>query len=486
MNGVMGQLDDTICAVATPRGEGGIGVVRMSGEQAIPIASRVVILRSGCSLDQIPSHKLCLGDVFRHRDMPTVSQGNKGTVLLDEVLAVAMKAPHSYTGEDVVEIHCHGGSLVVHEICQALASEGARLAEPGEFTKRAFLNGRMDLSQAEAVLDTIQATTVTSLQVAQGQLRGGLSKRVEDIRQELIKALAHLEAGMDFVEEDIQCFEWDEMEATLRATFQKISRFLDRFEEGRILREGILAAIIGRPNVGKSSLLNALVQHDRAMVSSIPGTTRDIIEEWINVEGIPFRLVDTAGFRTPEGLLEEEGIRRAKEMVALADLVFIVVDGSEELTDQDKSLIQEQDQKKCVVILNKVDLPLRISLVELDSLLTLGSLHPSCLPPRKIVKLSAKTGQGMDDLRRAIHDMCQVGQLESSDSVLITKLRHKILLEQAREALGKSLSSVEQKMAGECIALDLRSAIESLGEITGEVSTDDVLDRIFKEFCIGK
>jgi len=482
----MGQLDDTICAVATPRGEGGIGVVRMSGEQALPIASKVVILRSGCSLDRVPSHKLCLGDVFRQNDLRTGPRGANGTVPLDEVLAVAMKAPHSYTGEDVVEIHCHGGSLVVHEICQALAGEGARLAEPGEFTKRAFLNGRMDLSQAEAVLDTIQATTVASLKVAQEQLRGALSKEVEGIRQELIRALAHLEAGMDFVEEDIRFIEREEMEATLHVTVTKISQFLDRFEQGRMLREGIITAIVGRPNVGKSSLLNALVQHDRAIVSSIHGTTRDIIEEWVNVEGVPFRLVDTAGFRTPEGLLEEEGIRRAKEMVAQADMVLIVIDGSEELTDRDRDLIQEQDQKKCVLILNKADLPLKVSSAELDSLLTHDLLTSSGSPARHVVTLSAVTGQGMDELRMAIRKMCRDGQLESSDSVLVTRLRHKILLDQAREALEKTLSSIEQQMAGECIALDLRTAIESLGEITGEVNTDDVLDQIFKEFCIGK
>jgi len=482
----MSQLDDTICAVATPPGEGGIGVVRISGEQALPIASKIVRLRSGCSLQGIPSHKLCMGDVFRREDLRTEPHGANGNLPLDEALAVTMKAPHSYTGEDVVEIHCHGGSLIVHEICQALVCEGARLADPGEFTKRAFLNGRIDLSQAEAVLDTIQATTVGSLKVAQRQLRGALSKEVEAIRQELIRALAHLEAGMDFVEEDIRFIEREEIETTLRVTLKKISQFLDRFEEGRILREGIITAIIGRPNVGKSSLLNALVQHDRAIVSSIPGTTRDIIEEWVKVEGILFRLVDTAGFRTPEGILEEEGIRRTTEMMALADVVLIVIDGSEELTDIDRGLIQEHDQKKRVVILNKVDLPLKISSAEIDSLLTLGPLPSPCSPARSAIKLSTITGQGMDDLLRAIREMCGGGHFESSDSVLVTRLRHKILLDQAREALGKALSSIEQKVAGECIALDLRSAIESLGEITGEVSTDDVLDRIFQEFCIGK
>ena len=467
-----GLLNETICAVATPLGEGGIGIVRVSGEKAVDIASGLVALRSGRPLASAASHVLHQAEILD-------PAGADRRARLDEALVVVMRAPRSFTGEDVVELQCHGGLLILRTVCEALVRAGARLAEPGEFTKRAFLNGRLDLAQAEAVLDTIRAKTTGSLRVAQEQLRGVLSREIDAVRETLLRLLAHVEAGIDFVEEDITFIQTPELVNGLASARDAIGRLLAHGREGRILREGVTAAIIGRPNVGKSSLLNALLKTDRAIVTPVPGTTRDVLEEVLNIRGIPVRLLDTAGIRDTRDPVEQEGVRRSRVAREQADLLLIVLDGSAPLTEEDLALLDNEclsaDQKRLVVV-NKKDLP--------------GRLDPSVLPSAgsdcALVHISATTGEGLDELRDQIRALLLRPDFETREPVLVTHLRHQTALQRAQDALTATLASVEAKQPGELIAMDLRAAVDALGEITGAVSTDDILERIFKEFCIGK
>ncbi len=466
------QLNDTICAVATPVGEGGVGIVRVSGEKAVDVAARLVALRSGVPLESAAGHALHHADILDPADSTRRAP-------LDEALVAVMRGPKSYTGEDVVELQCHGSMLILQTICDALVRAGARLAEPGEFTKRAFLNGRLDLAQAEAVLDTIRARTAGILRIAQEQLRGALSHAIGAVREKLIGLLAHVEAGIDFVEEDIAFIPTAELTAGLQQAYEAISSLLAHSREGRILREGVTAAIIGRPNVGKSSLLNALLKTDRAIVTHIPGTTRDVLEEVLNIRGIPVRLLDTAGIRETVDPVEQEGVRRSRAAREQADLLLIVLDGSSPSTEEDRTLLQkagsDPDQARLVIV-NKTDLPGRLDL----------SILPSAGPDCAVARISARTGDGLDDLRDQIRTLLLKPDFEARETVLVTHLRHQAALQRTLDALVAALASVEAKVAGELIAMDLRAAIDALGEITGAVSTDDILDRIFKEFCIGK
>jgi tRNA modification GTPase len=464
------SLTDTICAIATPPGEGGIGIVRVSGEKAVDVAAGLVALKSGVPLASAAGHALHRADLFGTEDASRTP--------IDDALVAVMRAPKSYTGEDVVEFQCHGSALILRTICEALARAGARLAEPGEFTKRAFLNGRLDLAQAEAVLDTIRARTASGLRIAQEQLRGALSKDLEAIREPLIRLLAHVEAGIDFVEEDIALVPTAELLAGIRTAHDAVGRLLAHSREGRILREGVTAAIIGRPNVGKSSLLNALLRTDRAIVAAIPGTTRDVLEETLNIRGIPVRLLDTAGIRQTDDPVEQEGVRRSEAAIEQADLLLIVLDASTPLSVDDRRLLDRHlanRDKARVVILNKTDLPCR-----LDKPITAPDEHSA------VVHLSAKTGEGLDELRDRIRTLFVRPDFEVRETALVTYLRHQAALQRALEALTAGLASVETAAAGELIAMDLRAAIDALGEITGAVSTDDILDRIFRDFCIGK
>ena len=512
------SVDDTICAIATPVGEGGIGIVRISGAHAVDIVAHVVRPRNQQPLQQLESHRLYLSDVLSlsPESLLPPGEGKGEGPAIDEALVVIMRKPHSYTGEDVVEIQTHGGAWILQATCHGLIRHGARMAQPGEFTKRAFLNGRLDLTQAEAVLDTIQATTSRSLQAAQSLLRGSLSKEVESLRERLIRVLAHVEAGMDFAEEDITFIQAAEVQQALTDTQRAVDQLIASYEEGRIIREGIKVAIIGRPNVGKSSLLNALLKLDRAIVSDQPGTTRDVIDESLNIRGIPLRLLDTAGLRATQDRIEGEGIRRTEDAIAEADVLLLVLDGAEEITDEDRAVFETYGSRKHLLVMNKMDLPESKSFdarslpLPTKSPLPLGegqgegpaSLSPSWERARvrgkgegpspseeeapTFVKVSAKTGEGLDHLTSVIQSVCLKEGLEATPSVLVTRLRHKASLEQVHRSLEEAMRSLERKESGECVALDIRAAHDALGEITGAVSTEDILDRIFQDFCIGK
>ena len=473
-----GGLEDTICAIATPAGEGGIGIVRLSGPQALVVASQVVRLRSGALLSSVPSHTLHLADLV----IPTSDKREEARVvhkhpplsgLLDEALVVYMKAPRSFTAEDVVEIQSHGGALVLEMVCKVCIESGARMAEPGEFTKRAFLNGRLDLSQAEAVLDTIRATSSAGLNIAQRQLRGDLAREVEQARTSLLTVLAHVEAGIDFVGEDISFLQRDELVRIVREACAVIQKLEATAQDGKIFREGARVVILGRANVGKSSLLNRFLREERAIVTAIPGTTRDVIEESIDLDGVRIRLVDTAGVRETEDIVEQEGIKRTRAAQDEADLLLVVVDGSEPLTSDDRELLSAVRDRKHVVLLNKADL---VDTAETDAALA-GHL---------LYIISAKTGLGVEMVKSALRAQLVSGGFEATEGVMVTNVRHRDALRRAGESLGQALESVQCGMAGELVSIDVRAAADALGEITGAITTDEILGRIFSEFCIGK
>ena len=475
---MQGGLEDTICAIATPIGEGGIGIVRLSGPQSLTVASQVVRLRSNRPLTSVSSHRLTLADLVipapgNRTDRVLNHDRTPAAGLLDEALVVYMKAPRSFTAEDVVEIQSHGGALVLELICRVCVESGARMAEPGEFTKRAFLNGRLDLSQAEAVLDTIRATSTAGLHIAQRHLRGELAREVEQARSSLLTVLAHVEAGIDFVDEDIAFLQRDELVRIVRGAHAVVQKLEVTAQEGRILREGARVVILGRPNVGKSSLLNRLLREERAIVTAIAGTTRDVIEESIDLHGVMIRLIDTAGLRDTDDLVEREGIKRTRAAQGEADILLVVLDGTVPLTSDDRDLLQSVSDRKHLVLLNKADLA--------QTLVTDTALvgHPT-------YPISAKTGLGVETAKSALRAQLVSGGFEAAESVTVTNVRHRDALRRAGESLGQALESVQGGMAGELVSIDVRAAADALGEITGAITTDEILAQIFSEFCIGK
>lgn len=473
-----GGLADTICAIATPAGEGGIGIIRLSGPQALGVAAQVVRLRSGHPLSSIPSHTLHLADLV----IPTSDKRNEAETfhlslpvsgLFDEALVVYMKSPRSFTAEDVVEIQSHGGALVLGMVCRVCIASGARLAEPGEFTKRAFLNGRLDLSQAEAVLDTIRATSSAGLIVAQRQLRGDLAREVEQARTSLLTVLAHVEAGIDFVDEDISFLQREELVRIVGEAWAVVQKLESTAQEGRILREGARVVILGRPNVGKSSLLNRLLREERAIVTAIPGTTRDVIEESIDLDGVMIRLIDTAGVRETDDIVEQEGIKRTHAVLRDADLLLVLLDGSVPLTNDDLTLLDIARDRKHIVLINKADLAVTVA-------------DDASLAGRPVYVISAHTGLGVERIKSALRAQLIFGGFDAAESVTVTNVRHRDALRRAGESLGQALESTRCRMAGELISMDVRAAADALGEITGAITTDEILGRIFSEFCIGK
>jgi len=469
------DLADTICAIATAAGEGGIGIVRLSGPDALSIADRVVRVRSGQSLASIASHTLYLADLV----LPSTMSNNgehgldRKAVPFDEALIVYMKAPRSFTAEDVVEVHSHGGPVVLGLLCEACVRAGARMAAPGEFTKRAFLNGRLDLSQAEAVLDTIRAKSAIGLRMAQRHLRGELAREVDGARSILLGVLAHVEAGIDFVEEDITFVQREELERAIKSAAAVIGKLEATARDGRVLREGARVVIVGRPNVGKSSLLNRFLKQERAIVTPVPGTTRDVIEESMDLDGVVVRFVDTAGIRQATDPVEREGVKRTQSAQADADLVLVVIDGHAQLTDEDRQILKTVASSNYIIVMNKGDLTQAVG----SSDLPFGA---------EVFVISAKTGLGLEELKVAIRARLVSPGFEVNEDLVVTNVRHRTALRRAQDSLTHASESVRMGLAGELVAMDLRVAADALGEITGTITTDDILDRVFAEFCIGK
>lgn len=462
--------EDTICGIATPVGEGGIGVIRMSGGRAIAIASEVVKTKKGFSPKDLSSHTIHLGAV---RD-PSNDE------CLDEVMLAVMRAPRTYTRLDTVEIYSHGGALLLHRVLDLLIRHGARLAEPGEFTKWAFLNGRIDLTQAEAVMDLIRSKTEASHRAAVAQLGGALNRRIGNLRESVIQLLAEIEAGIDFTEEDLRFLNQDQIYLHLIEIINKIDTLINTAKSGRALREGIATAIVGPPNAGKSSLLNALLLRNRAIVTPIPGTTRDIIEEYLNLNGIPLRIMDTAGLRdNTEDLVEREGILRTHHAIEQADLILLVLDITRKIGRDERRLIDDIDKKRRIIVFTKIDL------------LPKNCHFPTYIPTEMInienaYYVSAYTGEGLDPLKEAISKQVRNGIVTCGEREAMINSRHNTLLLQAKLYVENALISLNAGSPPELIALDLRTAIDRFGEITGETTTEDLLDKIFKSFCIGK
>ncbi len=479
------DLNGTIVAISTPIGEGGIGIVRLSGPKALSIADKIFISKNGAKPSQFKSFTTHYGYIVnRSQKSENRSQKSLSSVIchlssgkvIDEVILTVMRAPRTYTKEDIVEVNCHSGIIPLRKTLDLTVRLGARLAEPGEFTKRAFLNGRIDLTQAEAVLDIVKAKTEASLKVALFQLEGRLSQKVRRIRDNILQILAHIEASLDFPEEDIEILTRDDLLNRANEVVTELRQLLDTASKGIILREGVSAVICGRRNVGKSSLLNALLRQERAIVSPVAGTTRDSIEERMDIEGIPLRLIDTAGIIKTGDLVEKEGVARSYNYIGRADLILLVLDNSEPLLDQDKAIIEEIRNKAAITVINKIDLPRKIDLAQVKK----------ALPDKRIVYTSATEETGLHSLEKAIAEILWQGKVTSSDGALITNVRHKDTLRRALESMERSIQSIKKNYSPEFIAPDMRKAKDSLGEIVGEALTEDLLERIFSEFCIGK
>lgn len=455
---------DTIAAISTPMGEGGIAIIRVSGPEAIATVDKVY--RGKHKLSDAASHTIHYGTLVSLHDAER----------LDEVMVSVMKAPKTFTKEDVVEINCHGGLVIVRRVLQEVLRAGARLAEPGEFTKRAFLNGRIDLSQAEAVIDLIRAKTDRAAKQAMAQMDGKLSRTVKPLRQRLLELLASIEVNIDYPEYDAEEVTLDAVLQEGRAILDDIRHLLRTAKHGKILREGLSTAIIGRPNVGKSSLLNALAQENKAIVTNIPGTTRDVVEEYINVRGVPLKLIDTAGIRETEDVIERMGIERSQQALNAADLLLIVLNAAEALTAEDRRLLAYTKDRKAVVILNKSDLPQKINRRDVEK-------HIGSAP---LVSTSLLRDEGIDRLEDAIVDLFFGGTLAADDAVYVSNVRHIRLLEQADETLREALDGAESGIPIDMVQIDLRRTWELLGEIIGDTVSEDLIDQLFAQFCLGK
>jgi tRNA modification GTPase len=484
--------EDTITAISTPPGRSGIGIVRLSGRDAIKIADKIFVSPRKKKIRQTSSHKILYGHI--------VNPLNKEIV--DEVLVSIMKAPNTYTKDDMIEINCHGGMVPLRRVLELVLNAGARLATPGEFTQRAFLNGRIDLAQAEAVLDVINALTEQGRKAAMTQLRGGLSKKLETLREELIELTAFIEAHIDFPEEDIEALSLLDMKRKALRIRQSLKKLIDSSRYGLILREGLKAAIIGRPNVGKSSLLNALLEHDRAIVTEMPGTTRDVIEEYLNINGIPVKIMDTAGIREVKDIAEKEGVKRSLKAMEDADLVLLVLDGSSALHKTDKELIEKSLSKNIILVINKTDLPQKIDWNVGAGLVPApmkGNLKGSpyeilgrarnetteTFLKQKIARISAKKGTGIDELKNIVAETVLQGRTESSADA-VTNIRHVHALEKALSFIESFITAVIKKTSPEFLSVELRDALDAIGEIIGITTPEDILNKIFSSFCIGK
>ena len=461
------NFDDTITAIATPTGEGGIGIVRVSGSLAIPIATKLFRSSRIGSTSELPSHSLTHGYVI---DTSAADE------IVDEVLLGVMRAPNTYTTEDIVEFNCHGGSIPLTSVLELVVREGARLAEPGEFTKRAFLNGRLDLAQAEAVSDLIGSKTELSRKIAVDALSGKLSKSVNQLTDRLASLLAEIEASIDFPDEDLDFMKMDTQLQTVRTVHAEITSLIESASEGRIIKEGVNVAILGKPNVGKSSLFNTLLTTARAIVTDIPGTTRDTIEETINIGGIPINLVDTAGIRNTDDIVEQQGVERSRDVLNRAELILLMFDASKPLNESDIELLEIAKCHRSILILNKTDLP---------NLTYPQDLSDHC-PNARIVQTSITEEIGIDALKSTILKVLLGGDFVIGESPIITNTRHQDALQRSKKALDDVITSLESDMPPDLVSVDLRISLAALGDIVGKTTTEDILDRIFSQFCVGK
>jgi tRNA modification GTPase len=460
--------DDTIAAISTPLGEGGIGIVRLSGKDSIQTAEKIFFSPKNKSLIDSKSHRVIYGYIKN----PITREK------IDEVLVTIMRTPYSYTREDVVEINCHGGMIALRKTLELVLKQGVRLAEPGEFTKRAFINGRIDLSQAEAVLDLIRSKTDESRRIAIEQLQGGLSEKITALRDRLTGLCVNIEAYIDFPEEELERTSTQAMLDSMKDIAKDLETLLKTYDEARFFREGLPTAIVGRPNVGKSSLLNALLKRDRAIVTELPGTTRDVIEEYLNIKGLPLRIMDTAGIRDVQDIAEKEGVKRSLQSIENADLVIGIFDSSEPLKEEDFEVLEKIKNKNTIFVLNKCDLQSAIDRISISSLVA----RPSSF----ILNISATRGDGLEDLKDRIFESCLKDWKEGREGVVITNLRHMTAIENARTSLDRAVSALIENQPLEILALELRDSLDRLGEIVGEVTTEDILNKIFNDFCIGK
>lgn len=458
------KITDTIAAISSAAGNSGIGIIRVSGDEAIEVVDKIFRpANKNKKLANVESHTVHYGHIM------------DGDKTLDQVLVIVMKNPHSYTGEDTVEIDCHGGMLILKKVLDLVLKNGARTAEPGEFTKRAFLNGRIDLSQAEAVMDLINSKNDFALNSSIEQLKGGVSDAIKDIRKDIIYHIAFIESALDDPEHISLDGYDEEITEMLNENINKISKLVNSFDNGRIMKEGIKTVILGKPNAGKSSLLNLMLGEDRAIVTDIEGTTRDTLEENINFNGLSLKIIDTAGIRDTEDLVERIGVNKAKEIAKEGDLIIYVVDGSRELDDNDREIIKLINDKQAIILVNKSDM---------DTVINIDELKKDS--NRDVILFSAKNGEGMDQLEEEIRNMFYSGKVTYNNQVYITNARHKEALENALESLKQVKNSVDAGMPEDFYSIDLMDAYTDLGLIIGESVEDDLVNEIFSKFCMGK
>ena len=457
-------IDDTIAAIATAPGEGGIGIIRISGEKSLQVAQSIFKSKSGKMIKDYNTRTLIYGNIV------------DGEKVIDEVLLAYMKGPNSYTAEDVIEINCHGGFISVKKILELILSKDVRLADAGEFTKRAFLNGRIDLSQAEAIIDVIKSKTDMAHEVAQNQLEGSLAKKIRELRNNVTEVLAHLTVSIDFSEEDVEEITYQTLEEKSSELRNEIKKLYDTAESGKILRDGLKTVIVGKPNVGKSSLLNSILGENRAIVTDIAGTTRDIIEEFVNIKGIPLKIVDTAGIRETEDVVEKIGVEKSRESFSTADLVIMVLDASRKLSQEDMEILESLENKKTIVLLNKMDLESQIELEKIEQFVN----------SEDIIKISALKHEGIEELQDKIEAMVYHGNVKNSSDLMITNSRHKDALFKAYESINDAINAIEQRMPYDFIEVDFKNIWDYLGYINGDTIREDLLDTIFANFCIGK
>lgn len=460
------MINDTIAAISTPPGWGGIGIVRISGKDAFSVIARIFKPVKPYSMEDIKTQTVKYGNIVDPQNSETI----------DEVLVSYFKEPHTYTRENIAEINCHGGALIVKRILELVINSGARIAEPGEFTKRAFLNGRIDLSQAEAVIDVINSKTNAARKASMNQLEGRLSQKIKKIRNILIESIADIEAAIDYPEYDIEEVSRNKLLERMKICLEDVGKLVRTFFEGKIIREGMDVAIIGKPNVGKSSLLNALTQKEKAIITEVPGTTRDIIEEYIEIGGVAVRILDTAGLRETKDIVEKIGIDRTKSAIEKADLILLVLDGSEPTNSNDMKIFETVRDKKVIILINKSDLDIKLNIKEINKYFN----------ERRIIEVSAKEELGLEKIEETIKDMFLKKEFEIDNQLVVTNLRHKQVIEEVKKEIEEIIDSINGDIPIDIISVSIVEAANKFGEITGETVGEDVLHTIFSKFCIGK